>query len=551
MCCYGQHGCRFYAAPPDRLFRLYLLSFLLTILAIGVSAQPISFCLETAVGTPLLGTDAGDYGAPTFVDLDGDGDQDLVAGNLLGTIKAYRRDLPITNPIFVELIGPGVNPFHGIDVGDNSTPAFVDIDDDGDMDCFIGEKNGNFNFYRNDGGPFTLVTGGANPLNGFTIAGGSSPSFGDLDGDGDMDFVSGRISGGVRVFLNDGSASSPDFVSLGTLGLSGTGTGNNSMPTLVDLNKDGRLDVVTGNINGIARYYQQNALGVFVNTSLSTTCGTGLTNLTNGGLSSNNNSAPGFTDMDGDEDMDFAIGVFDGRMRFIRNTSCNTKPATPTCPAQLTVSLDDEGRFDVTLGYLTSNGASAPATACGTFSYELVRQDSDLPPVVNGPLSIDCMDMPATTIIYTVRDNFNLRTSSCAMSVVVLDQIPPVARCVASNIVVPLDGNGEATLDLNNLEPSDFNDGSLDNCDESLLSFSLSSSFFLDFDCDDVGGGSDAVVNMHVDDASGNSSLCTLQVVVVDEVPPVPDEVALLPLVFEPCQLGDLNLMDFAPRATE
>ena len=43
------------------------------------------------------------------------------------------------------------NPFGLSDVGYYSSPTFADIDNDGDLDAFVGEKNGNTLFFRNKG----------------------------------------------------------------------------------------------------------------------------------------------------------------------------------------------------------------------------------------------------------------------------------------------------------------------------------------------------------------------------------------------------------------
>ena len=51
---------------------------------------------------------------------------------------------------FTEQTGTA-NPWDGIDVGLNSVPTFADIDGDGDLDLIVGEENGNLNYYENTG----------------------------------------------------------------------------------------------------------------------------------------------------------------------------------------------------------------------------------------------------------------------------------------------------------------------------------------------------------------------------------------------------------------
>ena len=127
---------------------------------------------------------------------------------------------------------PQTNPFGLTNVGFYSSPTFVDIDGDGDLDAFVGNNGGNTLYYRNTGTAtnpaFTPQTTNLELTNvGFS----SSPTFVDIDGDGDLDAFVGNNLGNTRYFRNTGTATNPAFTSQTTnLGL--TNVGSFSSPPL-------------------------------------------------------------------------------------------------------------------------------------------------------------------------------------------------------------------------------------------------------------------------------------------------------------------------------
>jgi hypothetical protein len=147
-----------------------------------------AFTALTGRENPFAGIDCGGNSAPAFMDVNGDEMLDLVLGGRDGTLQAW--SLAGTLPITVR-----ANPFAGIDVGADSTPSFVDLDRDGDLDLVVGARDGTLRSWRNDGGAFTALTGRENPFAGIDAGGNSAPAFADLDGDGTLDLLSAGGTG--------------------------------------------------------------------------------------------------------------------------------------------------------------------------------------------------------------------------------------------------------------------------------------------------------------------------------------------------------------------
>lgn len=171
-----------------------------------------NFVQQTIFNNPANGIDIGNRSIASFVDLDNDGDQDLVSGNTDGTLSFIQNDGTVANPDFQLQDPAGANnPFNGIDVGINSAPTFTDFDGDGDFDLIVGNGSGDLNFFLNTGTDetpvFTEQTGVNNPVLGLTDIGNTRPAFADLDGDGDEDLAVGTVADNIVFFENNTGAS--------------------------------------------------------------------------------------------------------------------------------------------------------------------------------------------------------------------------------------------------------------------------------------------------------------------------------------------------------
>ena len=115
---------------------------------------------------------------PTFYDIDGDGDKDMFAaeGNMYNDKRFHYHENTGTaqNPQFS--LTPSTNPIPRNEL--LLTPNCVDIDNDGDLDCFSMHRVPYYDsvklyYFRNDGSAtppnFTEVSGSANPLDSMNL----------------------------------------------------------------------------------------------------------------------------------------------------------------------------------------------------------------------------------------------------------------------------------------------------------------------------------------------------------------------------------------------
>jgi gliding motility-associated-like protein len=168
-------------------------------------------------------------------------------------------------------------------------------------------------------------------------------------------------------------------------------------------------------------------------------------------------------------------------------TVVDTVRPAPLCK-DTTIYLDVTGNYTIDSSYI-ENGST---DACGISTITLSKY------------TYSCNDLGINPVTLFVYDN-SMNLDSCSANITVLDTTSPVVIC--QDITVYLDQTGQVSI-----VPSDIDNGSTDNC--TITSTVLD---ILSFDCSDRGIN---VVTLTVTDPSGNSSSCTANVNVVDNIPP-------------------------------
>ncbi len=257
------------------------------------------------------------FSTPTLVDLDNDGDLDMVSGDEQGNFLYFQNTGSAASPSYLQMTDSD-NPLDGENIAEGKTaPAFVDIDNDGDFDMIAGAELGGFFFYENTGDAanpaFSAVTGAGNPLDGVDIGDRSAPIFADLDGDGDFDMVAGGFAGALLYFENTGDASSATFSQQSGAGnpFSGIVVTSLSKPALGDVDADGDLDLVVGLDDGTLAYYENDGANMFTQV-------TGADNPFDG-FDAGTESAPAISDVTDGNGVDVVVGNVSGDFYYYVN----------------------------------------------------------------------------------------------------------------------------------------------------------------------------------------------------------------------------------------
>jgi len=324
-------------------------------------------------GVPVDTGDVGNgsmHGANTlaFGDIDGDKDIDLLWGDYFEqglllienrsngcttpAMRGERHRFPIQNPVLT-------SGYNAATVGD--------ADGNGLPDVVIGVIGGAFGprqtsvenlllLSQVSRGTFELKT--RRLLRTIDVGNESIPTLADIDGDGDLDLLIGNKiapdeegTGTITWFENTGTKSAPAFRQRAPLPLRGE---YHYAPAVADLDGDGLPDLVVGTWRDRVQWWRNTGTRA---TPVWTLADSVLVTLTRG-----SNTVPALADLDGDGDLDMIVGEASGELNLYRNVGTNTAPNFELVTdkfqaidvgrrsAPALADVDGDGRADLLLG---------------------------------------------------------------------------------------------------------------------------------------------------------------------------------------------------------
>lgn len=321
---------------PARYVRCFAAAFLAAALLAfpGVAAAQPSFGPGGIIQANGVDISVSGYSVPSFVEWNGDALKDLVIGEGGGTAPTGKVR------IYLNVGAPGLPQFtdyfyaqsNGVDLVVTASgclgifPRVVDANADGRKDLVTGLGDGTVRLYLNvntnddprfDEGTFLQVDQPGGKVN-INVGGRATPSLVDWNNDGKLDLVCGALDGKIRIFVNEGTSTAPDYRTTQYAQSSGSDlvvpTGRSS-PDVTDLDKDGKKDILTGNTEGQILFYRNtgtDAAPSFSGYTLAQSEGVAID------LAGQARSRPFVCDWNGDDAPDLMVGAGDGLVHVYR-----------------------------------------------------------------------------------------------------------------------------------------------------------------------------------------------------------------------------------------
>lgn len=204
---------------------------------------------------------------PTFGDIDGDGDEDMILGNSEGYLHLFINSAGSGNTANFAISSYRLQDYLGdtIDVGQFSAPQLFDYDNDTDLDLVIGKVNGSIRYYENTGTTsaysFKRITDSMGKVEIHEVwdlygaaTGFCTPRF-VRDGT-TVTLYSGSQQGGIYSYSGVNPANPKQTYIIDTV-INQNKNGLRTVPVLYDFKNDNKLDMIVGNTRGGLNFYTE------------------------------------------------------------------------------------------------------------------------------------------------------------------------------------------------------------------------------------------------------------------------------------------------------
>ena len=430
-----------------------------------------------------------------------------------------------------------------LEVGKKSTPTLAKITKDDDINLIVGTEAGILEVYKlDDDNNWTSVD--ENPFENITTGiAHAAPVFTHFYNNEFLDLVVGNRAGVIKLYKNKNNSTNPyqwetkpellqemknDISDISVK----IDVGNNAKPAFVDVNNNGRQDLIVGNGEGVIKVYLRGNGDTF----------TEATEAENpfSGFDIGKNSTPAVGDLDNDGDIDLVIGSRSGKFQVYRNETWTTDIANElseldidwAAPSSILYDINKDGYLDIVIGSIdgtitsysgrllgfspiapvitlkgdagdaeVTHEINTPYTDAGATAVNHLNEDISINIVIDNNVEIETRG--SYSITYNVSDNNGTPAVEVTRTVTVVDTISPVITL-----------NGDAEIEHETKTPytdegataTDIVDGNLDVTTTNTVDINIPGTY---------------KVTYTATDTAGNTATKTRTVIVVDTISPV------------------------------